>query len=108
MSAPPILTIRDLSGKYILVSHLIAESEMEHSNCVSEQTAERQHGQDIQRAGRRMGFSMEIIQGVNSDRVDKALSGARERVSRDRWDVSREKLDDDGAIRPRWDAAGVQ
>ena len=107
MSAPPILSVRDLSGKYILVCPLVVIPRIGRSRCVSEQTAERQYRQDIQRTGSRMGCPVETVQGANRDRVDKAFSGAREGVSRDRRDVSQEKLDDDGAVRPRRNAAGV-
>jgi hypothetical protein len=53
-------------------------------------------------------FTAEVVQGASGDRVDKAFPGAWERVPRDRRDVPQEKLDDDGAVLPRWDAAGVQ
>ena len=84
VSAPPVPTVRDLSGKYILVRTLTVKSGMGRSSCTLEQTAERQHRQNIQRAGCRMDFPVEAIQGANSDRVDKAFSGAREGVPRDR------------------------
>ena len=51
---------------------------------------------------------MEVIQRSDSDRVDKAFSGTRQRISRDRRDVSQQKLDDDGAVRLGRDAAGVR
>jgi len=50
----------------------------------------------------------EAIQRSDSDRVDKAFSRTRERVPRDRRDVSQEKLDDGGAVRLRRDAARVR
>ena len=64
MSAPPILTTRDLSGKYILVrvfTVTLGMGALRYSRCASEQTAERQHRKDIQRAGCRMDRPEEAI-----------------------------------------------